>query len=118
MASGEESIAVEDARRGIAGGEAQALDIRDEEQWREGHVNGAIHLPRERLSDELDKLDTESRLIVFAEDDRSAGDVVETLRERGFDAVVAEGGMKAWVKEDYRTQPTADPDEETELGGG
>ena len=31
-------------------------------------------------------------------------------------AALAAGGMDAWTSEDFKTQPTADPDEDTELG--
>jgi len=29
-----------------------------------------------------------------------------------------DGGMDDWVSEDFNTQPTVDPDEDTELGAG
>jgi rhodanese-related sulfurtransferase len=113
-----EKVDIEDARREIAGGEAQALDVRDEEQWGEAHVAQAIHLPIERLPSEVETLDPDTRLIVFAENDRAAGKAVKSLRKSGFDAAVAKGGMKAWIKKAFRTQPTSDPHPETELGGG
>ena len=113
-----EKVDIEDARREIAGGEALALDVRDEEQWGEAHVAQAIHMPIERLPSELESLDPDTRLIIFADDDGAADDAVESLEENGFDAAVAKGGMKAWIKKAYRTQPTEDPDEDTELGKG
>jgi rhodanese-related sulfurtransferase len=113
-----EKIDIEDARREIAGGEAQALDVRDEEQWGEAHVAQAIHMPVERLPSELECLDPDMRLIVFADDDGAADEAVASLREHGFEAAVAKGGMKAWIKKAFRTQPTSDPHPETELGGG
>jgi rhodanese-related sulfurtransferase len=45
MASEGEKVGVEEARREIAGGDATAVDVRSEEEWSEGHVPGAIHLP-------------------------------------------------------------------------
>jgi rhodanese-related sulfurtransferase len=113
-----DKLSIEDARREIAGGEAMPVDIRDEEQFMAGHVTGAIRLPKEQPSPELDDLDPGSRLIVFADEDRAASEAVKAMRDKGFDAVAAEGGMKAWAKENFRTQPTEDPDEDTELGAG
>ena len=113
-----DKLSIEDARREIAGGEAMPVDIRDEEQFKDGHVTGAIRLPKEQPSPELDDLDSGSRLIVFADDEGAASKAVSAMRDRGFDAAVAEGGMKAWAKEDFRTQPSQDPDDDTELGAG
>ena len=45
MANDGEKVAVDEARREIAGGDATAVDVRSEEEWGEGHVPGAIHLP-------------------------------------------------------------------------
>ena len=115
---GTEKLSIEEARRAIAGGEADALDIRDEEAWGAGHVPGAVHIPKDELSSQLDQLDPERRLIVFAGDEGPGDEAVSALRERGLDAALAEGGIGEWISEDFRTQPTEDPDEDTELGAG
>jgi rhodanese-related sulfurtransferase len=117
-AKASEKVSIEEARRAIAGGDADALDIREEEDWSKAHVPGAIHVPRDRLSSGIDELDPDRRLIVFAGDEGSGNEAVSTLRERGFDVALAEGGIDDWISEDFRTQPTEDPDEDTELGAG
>ncbi len=38
------------------------------------------------------------------------------LCTRGYDAVAVDGGMEDWVSKGFQIQPTADPDEDTELG--
>jgi rhodanese-related sulfurtransferase len=81
-------------------------------------VTNAIHIPDVESSSQLEELEEGSRLIVFAESDRAAGEAAEALREKGFEAAIAKGGMKAWNKEGFNVQPTEDPDEDTELGGG
>ena len=113
-----DKLSIEEARVAIAGGEADALDIREEEDWSKAHVPGAIHIPMNQLSSGLDELDSDRRLIVFAGDEDSGREAVSALRERGFDAAIAEGGIKEWSSEDFRLQPTEDPDEDTELGAG
>jgi rhodanese-related sulfurtransferase len=114
----ENKLSIEKARLEIAGGDAVALDVRDEEDWSKAHVHGAIHVPRERLSSEIEGLEPDQRVIVFDDDDKGAREVAEKLRERGIDAVAAEGGIDSWISEDFNVQPTADPDEDTELGAG
>jgi rhodanese-related sulfurtransferase len=110
-----EKLSIEKARIEIAGGKAQPLDVRDEENWSEARVHGALHVPMERLSEEIDGLEIDQRVIVFADDEKSARQAVETLRERGFDAVAAEGGVESWMSEDFNIQPTADPDPASDI---
>jgi rhodanese-related sulfurtransferase len=113
-----ETISVEEARREIAGGNATAVDVRSEEEWSEGHVPGAIHIPDgDPESAGGGKLPEEgARLMVIAESGKSAEKATSELSDRGYDAVAVDGGMKGWKSEDFPTQPTFDPDEDTELG--
>jgi rhodanese-related sulfurtransferase len=115
MAEDGESLGVKDARREIASGEATAVDVRNEEEWREGHIPGAIHLPDGDPEAATRPLEDGARLMVIASDGKLAGEAASDLRERG-DAVAVEGGMKDWISEDFPIQPTPDPDEDTELG--
>jgi phage shock protein E len=118
MASEGEKVQVEEARREIAGGDAQAVDVRSEEEWGEGHIPGAIHLPDGDPEAATKPLEDSARLMVIAGDAKDAGEVAKDLRDRGYDAVAVEGGMKDWVSDDFPIQPTPDPDEDTELGLG
>jgi rhodanese-related sulfurtransferase len=116
MASDGEKIGVEEARREIAGGDATAVDVRSEEEWSEGHVPGAIHLPDGDPEQATKPLEDGARLMVIAKDGKLAVRAAKDLNEQGYDAVAVDGGMDDWVSEDFPIQPTADPDEDTELG--
>jgi rhodanese-related sulfurtransferase len=116
MASEGEKIGVEEARREIAGGSATAVDVRSEEEWSEGHVPGAIHLPDVDPEAATKPLEEGARLLVIAADGKQAGRAAKDLSDRGYDAAAVDGGMDDWVSEDFPIQPTADPDEDTELG--
>jgi rhodanese-related sulfurtransferase len=116
MASEGEKLAVEDARREIAAGEATAVDVRSDEDWQEGHVPGAIHLPDGDPEKATKPLEEGARLLVIAKDDKLAAKAASSLAEKGYDAAPVDGGMSDWVSESYPIQPTADPDEDTELG--
>jgi rhodanese-related sulfurtransferase len=54
--------------------------------------------------------------MVIAKDGKLAVRAASNLSDQGYDAVAVDGGMDDWVSEDYPIQPTADPDEDTELG--
>ena len=114
--SGEETVSVEDARLEIAGGDATAIDVRSEEEWSEGHVPGAIHLPDGDPDAATKPLEEGARLLVIAKDSKLAASAAKDLSERGYDAVALDGGMGDWVSQNYPIQPTDDPDEDTELG--
>jgi phage shock protein E len=116
MAAEGEKVGVKEARREIAGGDATAVDVRSEEKWSEGHVPGAIHLPDADPEAATKPLEEGARLLVIAEDGKAAEEAASQLAEQGYKAAAVDGDMGDWVSEDYPIQPTADPDEDTELG--
>jgi len=118
MASGTESVGVADARTEIARGDAVAIDVRSEEEWSQGHVPGAIHLPDGDLEAAAERPEDGARLIVIAKDAAAAGEAAGRLGEQGYDAVAVDGDMDDWTDENFNVQPTEDPDEDTELGAG
>lgn len=118
MASGSEAVDVEAARREIATGDAVAVDVRSEEEWGQGHVPGALHLPDADLEQAPQRPDEGSRLMVIAENGKTAARAAQQLGDEGYDAVAVDGGMDDWISEDFNVQPTQDPDEDTELGAG
>jgi rhodanese-related sulfurtransferase len=104
-----EAVDVEEARKAIAAGDAKALDVRDEKAWSEARVPGAIHVAADELSSsELDELDDDQRLMVFAPDESTGREAVSTLRDKGYEASLVKGGIEEWSSEDFRLQPTED----------
>jgi thiosulfate sulfurtransferase len=116
MAKGSDTVDLEAARREIASGDALAVDVRSEEEWGQGHVPGALHLPDADLEKAAQRPDDGARLMVIAEDGKTAARAAQQLGEEGYDAVAVEGDMDDWVSQDFNVQPTQDPDPETELG--
>jgi rhodanese-related sulfurtransferase len=111
-----EKVGIEEARREIAGGEAIAVDVRSDQEWSEGHVPGATHLPDGEAGDRADRPVEGARLMVIAKNGRMAIRAASRLSEQGYEAVAVDGDMSDWISEDYNLQPTPDPDEDTELG--
>lgn len=111
-----ESVAIDQARQEIARGEAVAVDVRDEDEWGQGHVPGAIHLPDGDPEAGSKPLESGARLMVIASDAKLAASAASKLADRGYDAVAVAGDMGDWTSEKFNLQPTEDPDEETELG--
>jgi rhodanese-related sulfurtransferase len=103
-----ETVGVEEARRLIAAGEATAVDFREDEDWREDRIPGAIHVSGDDLDEGLSGIADEQRLIVIASEKRGP-EFAGQLEERGREAAYLEGGLEAWTKEGFRTQPSEDP---------
>ena len=98
------------ARQLVARGEAQALDLRGEEAWRESHVPGAVHAAPDDVESHADELQRGGAVVVIAEDEDSGRKAAEALRGRDIEVAVLDGGMDAWSDEDFKTEPSADPD--------
>ncbi len=79
-----QTIDVEGARSEIAGGDAAAVDVRSEEDWSEGHVPGATHLPDGDVSASADRPEQGARLMVIAEDGKLAAKAARRLSDQGF----------------------------------
>ena len=105
-----ESISTEDAREVLARNDAVAVDLRDEEAWRTGHVAGARRISADELP-EVDDLPDQA-VIVVCEDGEKSAEVAEKLRSDGREAAALEGGMDQWRSDDLPMQPSHDPDED------
>jgi rhodanese-related sulfurtransferase len=109
-ASASDTIGAEEAREAIATSRAQAIDIRDKDAWLEGHVPGALHAAGDQLEARMDDLAEDQLVVVVGDSAERSAEAVSALRERGFDAAVLEGGVDAWRDEDFKLQPSDDPE--------
>jgi glyoxylase-like metal-dependent hydrolase (beta-lactamase superfamily II) len=75
------------------------LDVREADAYREGHIPGAIHLPRGQLELRVDALfpDPGVRILTCCEFGKISTIAAATLRDMGFASAAAlDGGLKAW----------------------
>lgn len=71
------------------------IDVREQEEWDAGHIEGARHIPLAELPGRLDEVPTGQSLLVCHVGGRSA-QATAYLQQQGHDAVNLEGGMDAW----------------------
>jgi rhodanese-related sulfurtransferase len=71
------------------------LDVREEVEWRYGHIEGATHIPLHQLPERMDELPDQRTLVVCKVGGRSA-QAVAYLSALGRDAMNLEGGMLDW----------------------
>ena len=75
--------------------EGALLDVREQDEWEAGHVDGALHIPMGQLMARIEELPEQKLYVVCRVGGRSA-QVVQYLVAQGRDAVNVDGGMYAW----------------------
>ena len=71
------------------------LDVREDDEWQAGHVEGSVHIPLMQLGERYAELPQEQTLVVCRVGSRSAY-AAAFLLQQGHDAVNLEGGLVAW----------------------
>lgn len=71
------------------------LDVREDVEWRHGHIDGALHIPLRDLPARTADLPAGQTLVVCKVGGRSA-QAVMYLRQLGHDVVNLDGGMLDW----------------------
>jgi len=79
------------------------VDVREEYEFAEGHVPGAVNLPMSTIGSRLDELPDEPFDVICKVGGRS-GRVVEALAARGYDATNVDGGTDEWIAAGYPVQ--------------
>jgi rhodanese-related sulfurtransferase len=79
--------------------EAVLVDLRDETQFKAGHIANAIPLPRSSLEKRINKLQKYKNkiIILYCETGKEASSSGSFLRKAGYEKVrVLKGGVQAW----------------------
>lgn len=77
---------------------AAFVDVREHQEYRQGHVPGAINIPMTELHSRMSELDRSRPVhLVCASGNRSAA-MTSLLDAAGFEAVNVAGGTSAWVR--------------------
>ena len=92
-------ISVADAKKQAEAGAAILIDVREEEDWKEGHAHGAKHLSRGVIELEIeDEIpDPTKPIICYCGGGSRSALVAESLQKMGYENVRSlAGGFKAW----------------------
>jgi glyoxylase-like metal-dependent hydrolase (beta-lactamase superfamily II)/rhodanese-related sulfurtransferase len=98
------------SRTASANDDLVVLDVRERDAYLEGHIRGALSLPRGQLELRVnqDLPDPTRRIVVCCEFGRISTLATSTLREMGYlRAVALDGGIKAWREAGYPLTPDA-----------
>ncbi|MER6360233.1 rhodanese-like domain-containing protein [Kitasatospora sp. NPDC001527] len=75
--------------------DAALLDVREQDEWDAGHVDGALHIPIGEVVARIGEL-PDAKLYVLCRVGGRSAQVVQYLVQNGRDAVNVDGGMYAW----------------------
>ncbi|MGH9280885.1 MAG: rhodanese-like domain-containing protein [Acidimicrobiales bacterium] len=77
--------------------DVRILDVRWQNEWDAGHIDGAVHIPVDELDDRIGDLSGDRRWVtVCLSGNRSAG-AAGTLAAAGLEAENLEGGIAGWA---------------------
>ena len=96
---GPPQIEVADLDARLDAGTMRLLDVREESEFRGGHVPGAVNIPKGKLGQRLDKLKKDKPYaVICASGSRSMG-ATGLLLDSGFEGTVSvRGGTSAWAR--------------------
>jgi molybdopterin/thiamine biosynthesis adenylyltransferase/rhodanese-related sulfurtransferase len=83
------------------------LDVREQDEWDEGHIPGAIHIPRGNLESRAEQAlpDRERPVVVYCAGGSRSAFAAKTLEELGYDTVWSlAGGYTEWKRNGFPTQ--------------
>ncbi|MEU9026177.1 rhodanese-like domain-containing protein [Streptomyces sp. NPDC048383] len=80
--------------------EGFVLDVREDDEWAAGHVEGALHIPMSdfvaRFGELTEAIAEDGRVHVMCRVGGRSAQVTQYLVRQGIDAVNVDGGMQAW----------------------
>jgi rhodanese-related sulfurtransferase len=76
--------------------DAVVLDVREDDEWTAGHIDGATHIAMGEIPSRLDDLPEGDPLYVTCRGGGRTARVTAWLNANGYDAVNVGGGMGAW----------------------
>jgi molybdopterin/thiamine biosynthesis adenylyltransferase/rhodanese-related sulfurtransferase len=98
------------ARDLIETGEPVLVDVREQEEWDEGHIPGAVHVPRGYLESRIERAapDRSGQVILYCSAGNRSAFAAKTLAELGYDdAVSLAGGFTEWKRNGFPVELNA-----------
>src|SRR5262245_49114026 len=79
---------------------ALLLDVRTPDEYKKGHVEGALNIPHNQIAQRLSELgpDKSRAIVTYCQAGRRAEIAQKTLADNGFVNVFCGGGYPDWVK--------------------
>ncbi len=101
-----EAVESEELLRRVKNGEVTVVDVRPPEEYRAGHIPGALSMPLPELKSRLDELPKNREVVAYCRGPYCvmAVEAVELLRKQGFKAHRMEQGVVDWRARGWRVE--------------
>lgn len=73
------------------------LDVREDDEWSAGHIDGALHVPMGQVPGRLGELPADRDVVVVCRSGGRSARVTAFLRQNGTLATNLSGGMQDWA---------------------
>jgi rhodanese-related sulfurtransferase len=80
-------------------GSVQLIDVREDYEWEQGHLDGARRVGLERLAAEAESIDRERPVVFYCAVGSRSTMAAEAFRQAGYDAYSMVGGIERWAAE-------------------
>lgn len=88
-------VSVQEAADAAASDSVLLLDVREDDEWRAGHAQSAVHLPLSRL--DAAAVPTDRPVIAVCRSGNRSGKAAALLAAAGVDVANMAGGMTTWA---------------------
>ena len=99
---------VADVKRRMDAGEKFLLvDVREDTEWAQGHLPGAVHMGRGVIERDIEKSvpDTSAKLVLYCGGGFRSALSADSLQKMGYTNVESmDGGWKGWLEAKFPTQ--------------
>jgi len=82
----------------LAARSAFVVDVREQAEWKTGHIQGAVHIPLRQLSNRLTQLPSGKTIVTVCRSGHRSALAARTLTRAGHEVLNLRGGMNAWVR--------------------
>ena len=99
-----EEVDAERARDLIENGNPIIVDVREQNEWDEGHIPGAVHVPRGHLESRIERVapDTSRQVLLYCSAGNRSAFAAKTLEEMGYEDVSSlAGGFTDWKRNGF-----------------
>ena len=76
----------------------QLINVLEPDEWKSGHVDGAVHIPLGRLQQSIGSIDPGRKVAVICHSGMRSQQGVQLLPKHSLDSVSVSGGMLAWSR--------------------
>jgi sulfur-carrier protein adenylyltransferase/sulfurtransferase len=91
-------------------GDPVVVDVREQDEWDEGHIPGAVHIPRGHLESRIERAapDSSRRVLLYCSAGNRSAFAAKTLEEMGYEDVVSlAAGFTDWKRNGFPVQQQA-----------